>query len=246
MQGMAFYGSIPVGKLGTFNYQLQYGDKSVSGNDTGMDSFDDSDEAQLDSLDVLDIYAGMLEWETPIEGLRLRHTAGEYVWRMRGTYFLPIELGGGQVSIAEKGRETFAIVSADYMLERLVLSAEWFGVWEKAEKEEEFIEPDADQEGWYVGLSYRVTDWLEIGTYYSEFYGDGDDKDGDDWVEIGLPAYLAWQKDLAITTRFDVGEHWTIKLEGHLMDGAARLPASIQNLQEQETVLLAVKTTFHF
>jgi hypothetical protein len=30
------------------------------------------------------------------------------------------------------------------------------------------------------------------------------------------------------------------------MDGAARLPASMQNLPEQETVLLAVKTTFHF
>lgn len=245
MEGIALYGSFPLWKLGTLNYQFQYGDKSVSEDYEFMEPWDDSDGTQLDSLDVLDIYLGMLEWETPIEGLRLRETTGEYAWRIRGTYFLPAELGGGQLPIAETGRETFTIVSADYTLERLSLATEWFGVWNAAD-EEEFTEPDAYQEGWYAGLSYRMTDWLEIGAYYSEFYSDGDDKDGDDWVEAGLPAYLAWQKDLALTTRFDLGEHWTIKLEGHLMDGAARLPASIQNVPERETALFAVKTTFNF
>jgi hypothetical protein len=245
MQGIALYGSFPLWKLGTLNYQLQYGDKSISGDYADMDFWDEAGGPQLDSLDVSDIYLGMLEWETPIEGLRLRETTGEYAWKMRGTYFLPIEMGGGQIPLLETGRQIFAIASADYTRERLSLAAEWFGVWNDAD-EEEFVEPDADQEGWYVGLSYRVTDWLELGTYYSEFYGDGDDKDGDDWVQYGLPAYLAWQKDLAITTRFDIGEQWTIKLEGHLMDGAARLPASIQNIPEQETILFAVKTTFNF
>jgi len=245
MQGMALYGSVPLWKLGTLNYQLQYGDKSVSGDSIGMDFWDEAEGLQLDSLDVSDIYLGMLEWETPIEGLRLRETTGEYVWRTRGTYFLPIEMGGGQIPLGETGRQIFAIGSADYTRERLSLATEWFGVWNDAD-EEESVEPDAYEEGWYVGLSYRVTDWLELGTYYSEFYGDGDDKDGDYWVQSGLPAYLAWQKDLAMTTRFDIGEQWTIKLEGHLMDGAARLPASIQNIPEQETILFAVKTTFNF
>ena len=35
---------------------------------------------------------------------------------------------------------------------------------------------DQTTEGYYVSAGYRFTDWLEVGSYYSVFYGDKDDR----------------------------------------------------------------------
>ncbi len=243
MEGIAIYGSFPFWKFGTINYQLQYGDKSLPGDYYPVeDSL--GQQITIDGLDVSDIYMGTLEWETPVEGLRLRQTTGEYLFQIRGNVVLPPEFGGGTEPFTNRGNETFTITSADYSLERFSMAVESQQVWHA--EDDILLEDDAAEGGWYAGVSYRLTDWLEIGSYYSVFYDDSDDRQGDKFKEQGLPAYLAWQKDLALTTRFDFGEHCTVKFEGHAMDGAARLPITPQHLPEQNTLLLAVKATVNF
>ena len=241
LQGIAFYGSFPLRKFGTLNYQFQYGDKSLPEAHAEIEA---DGAVTIDSFNVHNIYLGTLEWETPLEGLRLRETTGKYMWKMRGAWILGPEDGEHAEAFTDTGHDTVSILSADYVLERLSLATEWFQVWDTTDGD--LIEEGADEGGWYVGAGYRLTDWMEIGAYYSEFYEESDDREGKEYIEHGLPGYLGWQKDLALTTRFDFGDHCTVKLEGHFMDGAAQFASQSSGLPEQETLLLAVKATFGF
>ena len=86
---------------------------------------------------------------------------------------------------------------------------------------------DYRTEGWYLGATYRFTDWFELGAYYSEYYPNRNDKDGSTPDALGRyvdPKSRAWNKDLCLTTRFDINENWVVKLEAHTIDGVALLP----------------------
>jgi hypothetical protein len=125
-----------------------------------------------------------------------------------------------------------------------------------------------DAIGYYGSLTYRFTDWLELGTYYSEYYRDKDDKDGKKAVQPsadGSPALLPagqehamWLKDLCLSARFDITPNWIFKVEGHMMDGGAlmystddntvRNPATGQyeSNYEQDWFLMAAKISYSF
>ncbi|HPW68781.1 MAG TPA: hypothetical protein PLA82_04880 [Deltaproteobacteria bacterium] len=110
--------------------------------------------------------------------------------------------------------------------------------------------------GYYTSLAYRFTPWFELGTYYSVYYANEDDKDGKKRVAKGLDAqeHRGWLKDIALTTRFDVNENWIIKLEAHKMDGTAILLGAdnpvpedpAEDRYEEDWYLFAAKVTFHF
>lgn len=124
-----------------------------------------------------------------------------------------------------------------------------------------------DAIGYYGSLTYRFNDWLEMGTYYSEYYRDKDDKDGKKATAPGaggtpslLPAgqeHAMWLKDLCLSARFDITSNWIFKLEGHMMDGGALMYStddntvklsngSIQSDFEQDWFLMAAKISYSF
>ena len=104
-----------------------------------------------------------------------------------------------------------------------------------------------DREAYYVSLSYRATDWFQAGTYYSVFYVDEGDHDGEEFVAQGQPDYGAWQKDLALSLRFDLTDFWLVKLETHFMNGYALCDYSDNpDGFKEDWMLFAVKTTFNF
>jgi hypothetical protein len=71
---------------------------------------------------------------------------------------------------------------------------------------------DTDSRLEYVSAAYRISKWLEVGTYHSRFYSD--------WGRIhGLPNNHIF--DQAITARLDFKKYWDLKIEGHFMDGYA-------------------------
>jgi hypothetical protein len=110
-----------------------------------------------------------------------------------------------------------------------------------------FPDNEVDAEGYYASASYRFTDWLEVGAYYSEYYPDKDDRDGDQLAVFGWEDFRAWEKDFALTARFDINEYWLLKLEGHALDGAAGLLAGDNpDGLDQHDFLLAAKVTFNF
>ena len=101
--------------------------------------------------------------------------------------------------------------------------------------------------GWYVQANYRLNEKYALGIYYSEFYPDKNDKDGAGQVTAGNPDYYAWQKEIVPTIRVDLSDHFIIKGEVHLVDGAAQAytynnPAG----REKDWTLYALKATFSF
>lgn len=119
------------------------------------------------------------------------------------------------------------------------------------------IERKFDAVGYYGSLTYRFTDWLELGTYYSEYYRDKDDKDGKKAVANSLvpvgQEHAMWLKDLCLSARFDITPNWIFKLEGHMMDGGALMYTSDDNTNaagladyEQDWFLMAAKISYSF
>jgi len=92
---------------------------------------------------------------------------------------------------------------------------------------------------WYVSASRRINKWLEIGSYYTEYYADTHQRSG---------SADASQKDLALSFRFDPKPWWILKLEGHYIRGTALLQDDAHNPTRDNNgwFMLAVKTTFSF
>ena len=113
-------------------------------------------------------------------------------------------------------------------------------------------ETELEIEGYYGSVSYRFTDLFELGLYYSEFYPDADDKDGDTLVPLGYPKEAGWSKDICLSTRFDINESWVVKVEGHMIDGLAVMFMSDQDRLgtaydvDEDWFLGAVKVSYSF
>ena len=56
-------------------------------------------------------------------------------------------------------------------------------------------------DGWYLGSSYHVTDWIHLGGYYSESYNNTDDREGKTINRPGndIP-HRGYFKDTCLTT----------------------------------------------
>jgi hypothetical protein len=106
---------------------------------------------------------------------------------------------------------------------------------------------EQNMQGYYVQFRYRFFDRFEVGSYYSVLYPNADDKDGDFYVARGEPDFLAWERDVALSFRFDIFPNWLVKLEGHFIDGAAlvEIPENLDDL-ERRWGLFGFKTTFSF
>ena len=265
LQGGDVHGKTSLGAAGAIHYDAFAGTFEVD-TDGGMRKMLEQGGTSLGVTNAevedakADYVAGCrLKWDTPVDGLLLAATGGQF----NLTYHV-----GGQMQVAPdtildldietkmpKGRVYW--YSAEYSLGNLTAAAEC--VRYKADQRINILSQGApvmpgqkqklDWEGYYGLISYRFADWLEAGAYYSVFYNDADDHDGSEQLASGLIGvdYEAWQKDLALSTRFDITDSWLVKLEVHFMDGVAlaRYTENPEGLDEDWT-LYAVKTTFNF
>ena len=159
----------------------------------------------------------------------------------------------------------FWVGSLEYTYENFVFTAEYTRYFSKFESSlnAEGTVPNSylNQESFYLQASYRFSDWMQMAAYYSVQF-DPDCRNGIDGPDCTsytpditdnpqqlAPRHDAWQKDLALALRFDVNDYWLIKLEGHFIDGTARVYKS--NNPERETLerfwtMFGVKTTLTF
>jgi hypothetical protein len=157
------------------------------------------------------------------------------------------DMPSDMIATDELDRFQMYVLSAEYTWNDLVVAAEYMKMNRKSRIREFPITLELDPVGYYLSASYRFTDWFELGSYYSVYYADEDDKDGDELEAEGEPDYRAWLKDWAITTRFDVNSYCNVKLEGHLIDGAALVMAQ-DNPEDvdEHWFMLAAKVSFYF
>ncbi|MEI6207457.1 MAG: hypothetical protein WCP20_11790 [Desulfuromonadales bacterium] len=110
------------------------------------------------------------------------------------------------------------VVATEYTWGDLVLAAEYMQM--RLRREDYSGKSLSRPESYYVSATYRFTGFFELGSYYSTYYVD---KDHHHTPSRGFPEYSAWQKDLALTTRFDINNYIVFKCEGHYLNGTSML-----------------------
>jgi len=257
--GISIGGDILTDRFGSATYSIGYGEKVLS-NDSTAYIMDINQENVFQNIQnkAHDLLLSKFDWETPIPGMRIgasfltclldltAETNSHQGW-------IENDVPPGTPIIDNSGRLSAIVLSAEYTLGGLTVAAEYLN-----EREYDLVAynpytgnrvngSEQHSEGYYASLAYRFTPWLQCGIYYSVHYPDSDDKDGDELVENGEPAYNAWQKEAVLTARFDITEQWLVKFEGHAINGTADIPefANPDGLSE-DSFLFAIKTTFSF
>ena len=185
------------------------------------------DYSEVDPDD--DGYALHLAWNTPLDGLRLVGSLNQISW----------------------AQEIAGVGSLEFDLDMPLVGFEYS--WGELTCAAEYLQLNLDMSGqesrtseFYYGLlGYRFTEWFEVASSYAVLYQDKDDKEGNNYAQQGKPKALAWRKDLAISTRFDVTDSWIVKIEGHWMNGLYGVSNYGEN-PDENGFLAAAKVTFSF
>jgi hypothetical protein len=224
-KGIAVYGTLP----GDFEYQVQYGTLD-SDFENSLFDFPGTVGAQVDDDSCL-FY---LAWNTPLDGLKLVSRYDYLGWSS-------ISSLDATTTMESRFDVDSWLVGTEYTYEDVTFAAEYTQI--------NFVMNDGQIDmilEYYYGLvTYRFSDWLEVGTSYSVGYEDKNDKEGDRFEAQGTPRAQAWNKDLAVSTRFDLNESWIVKLEGHWINGLYGVSGYGDDPSE-DGFLGAVKVTFSF
>ncbi len=237
--GAGLYGNIDLSGAGSLDYQAISGVINTD-NESGVQKyFDDGFGPTLTLNGEMDpdiAYIGNLRWYTPLDGL------------LFGVSYLTMEsenpvLLGGAISTTQEFSTDVLTLSVEYTWEDLVVAAEY----QTFEVESYLPSFDArtpnTSEGYYVSASYRFTELFSMGAHYSVFYADKDDKDGDTFSTKSD----AWEKDLALSLRFDINDYMVFKVEGHSVDGTARVVNADNPTKSEDDFYYGVaKVTFSF
>lgn len=250
LRGVGLYGNIPLKAAGDLGYQAMVGTVDIDSDGGVARSSESSGLVEFIEADVGTVYNGSLQWYTPIEGLRAGVSCF-YNSDVETEIKVTVPMGPGmptEITATDEQDEFYVyVLSAEYTWEHLVVAAEYMEMKRKSRVRGFPMEFELNPVGYYLGGSYRFTDWFELGSYYSIYYADEDEKDGDDLEAMGQPDFRAWLKDFAVTTRFDLNDNCILKLEGHVMDGAALLMAQDHpDGFEKNWFLLTAKVTFYF
>jgi hypothetical protein len=185
----------------------------------------------LDSIGSAGEFGAQLWWNPPINNLRLGAAGGIVpVFNFDTT----IQIPGGSFHPNNRNEALFQQYSAEYLWKAWTFQTEiYFRDYYPAA-----AMPDTHLLTWYGSASYRFNKWFEAGGYYTEYYGDTHQSDNP----------LFYQKDAALTLRFDPKDWLTFKIEGHYIRGTGLLEDTADNAVQNDNGwwLLAIKTTFSF
>lgn len=182
------------------------------------------------------VAGGRLFWETPLEGLRVGGTVE--------AVHLDVTAFVGSTTTISLPNDTLAwIASAEWVANDIALTAEYGRGHSAQGTSNPMLQPPISQtsEGGYAMASYRASDWLQPAIYYSLLFPNVHQRGGQ----------ANYQHDAALTVRFDMNDHWLLKVEGHYMSGTAGLANPLRigplpsNADPRWGVFL-VKTTGYF
>jgi hypothetical protein len=197
------------------------------------------------------VWGGRLMWETPLAGLR----AGGSFQSLRFDYELQFAPELAQVfqliellppdyidPLSVEFRVKRWVASLEYQTGDLLLASEysrWTGEFESIAPK--LLRPRTLNERYYVMAAYRVNSWFTPAAYYSVYYPNVHQRRG----------FHSYQRDLALSFRYDLNQHWLMKIEGHWMHGTADLDPSLNDGKEPDQLTkdwaaLLVKTTAYF
>ena len=260
-KGGAVYGTIPSGLIGSFDYQYVYGSKDIDLEPTALQS---QYSSVFPTVDISDIKTNVnytstayMTWNTPLKGLKLGVTYETAQIEVSSPAVAAIPTNTPGVNIPAKQAQHVTIdlkgvwvASVEYRWQDFTLAGELMNTSQEFTLDPgqgAHVRNEFHSRGYYGSMCYRFSPWLEAGSYYSVYYPDRSDKDGDKQAMYGNPDYKAWQKDACLTLRFDITPNWLCKLEGHHIDGVAQVfdyedPGELAKVWS----LYAAKITFSF
>lgn len=228
--GFSVYGTLALGDNASLEYDLYKGTSNLDDTTLLDDQFNIGAPLLGYSADVRYSHGGRVIINTPVEGLRVGASLASAKLESQAQILYPVDTGGPVPSMVpadialEYEVESWMVFSGEYTRGDLVLAAEYMLRDDKYTQELVGLAPAMDGEdkweGYYGQAVYRFSPLFELGAFYSVYYPDRDDKDGERYA-ASEQEFLAWNKDLGITARFDVTDGWVLKLEGHFVDGAA-------------------------
>ena len=266
MQGFSLYGSLPLGGISSFEYETFYGtlnleDTPVIGLSLSLGSMG---SVPL-TYETVDRWAFGLNFKlnTPVEGLRFGWTYAET--EAEGSALMsgnpdPLGMTGGMAPALDQYMMDFEldlqavrIYSAEYVVGDLTLAGEfmrWDHLYTFHHPIYSALESPANREGYYGSASYRFSELLEGGVFYSEYFPNKRDKEGELLPLNPInpqPEHRGWQKDLAFSARFDLQPWWVLKLEYHSIKGTGDpYTTPGEDGLEEDWSLFGMKSTFHF
>lgn len=252
LNGLQVYGTFPIGPIGKMDYQVFVGSMNVETDSYLGKTFQDTIVDELDAVGAQTVYGLALNWRPPVQGLRcmgsLMDIKGAYLIGTKDVFIPPMTTISIPID-TQIDDILIGTIGAELAYDQWTIAAEYLIRYANPP-----TVPNVDNrirnDGGYVMCAYRINEHWEVGTYYSATYANRNDRDGDRITEnpsVNLYTYDAWQKDLALTLRWDIDEAWIMKFEGHYINGVANLLNS-ENPQpyEQYWWLFAAKTTISF
>jgi len=184
-----------------------------------------------------------LWWNPPVTGLRVGLAVDESLGFSYDYWVNP--LIGGPGAINSSIDSTVLHSSLEYQRKNWTFQAEYLGRYQSVDNTASGRPYNAGSghaaaDTWYVDASYRFNKRIETGIYYTEAYNNIYDR--------GNPAQ--YQKDLALSLRFDVTDWWIFKVEGHYLHGTGLLHNNSANpivgQDDRGWFMLDLKTTVSF
>jgi hypothetical protein len=206
--GGVIYGTVaPIKGLGKFEYRAYGGERVMSADDGFFLSIKESGANFTNGLSG-PTWGGALHWRTPIKGLML----GVAMDREDPT---------GAVTIPAAGLSGYNLSSpfkipyfyGTYERKRFMFASEYSRVAAQHRTALTSVPVSStfqDQRQWYAMTTYKATDKLTTGIYYSS--------ELDRKASFGPGRY---QKDWAISGRYDFNQFLYAKAEQHFVDGTA-------------------------
>ncbi len=241
--GFELYGRLPLASAGGLEYRVYGGTIYIETTPAQMVS--------IPKLGVPYVAGGRLMWQSPFglqAGGSLQALRLDFDFQPPAALVTSLQMAGAlpadfRTPFRIEAPVVLAVGSIEYQMDDWLIAAEYSRWRSKLESPVEVLVPSSDKvsERAYLMTSYRVLPWLTPGAYYSMLFNDVDHRSGRD----------AYQHDVAATLRFDLTEHWLLKLEGHYMNGTGAL-LSAQNDSRplhslpKEWGLLLIKTTAYF
>jgi hypothetical protein len=206
--GGVVYGSIGIpSKFGKLEYRGWGGQQSLQSNDGYFTSFNEGGIAFTGNLSGPGIGAA-LHYQTPLHGLMVGSSIAK-----RFTGSAPITVANGAVP---GSFIVFPYESPDFFVrydrKKLMLAAEYNRL--AGTYAFQFAGPAAtpirfDSRSSYVMGSYKLTEKLSAGVYYSQIFGFA--------TPVGTPS--RYQKDWVVSGRYDINPYLYAKVEEHFIDG---------------------------
>jgi hypothetical protein len=243
VDGGEFFGNISLSKAGNLSYQAYAGFINIA-TDSGVANFINNSLSggKVTSFDRAVEVGSQLWWNAPVDGLRFGVALG-YVFDFNYDFTEPTGVPPplpSSISLRAKSSLLVQQYSAEYLWKNWTFQAEDYNIQDSQKTSSPFGTMDlfSTEEAWYAGAAYRFNKWLEVGSYYTEFYTDAPTTASSDGS----------QKDLALSFRFDPKPWWVFKVEGHYIRGTALLDDNANNPVRNDDgwFMVALKTTFSF